>query len=98
MRILALAASVSALLVLPAAASSDDSWEAFRKDVATACLKAAAPLFETPIVRVDPIGSESYGLALVAGKAKGADADIAAICVYDKATKAVEIGGELPAE
>ena len=47
---------------------------------------------------MDPIGSESFGLALVAGKAKGADADIAAICVYDKVTKAVEIGGELPAE
>jgi hypothetical protein len=35
-------------------------------------------------------------LLLIAGKAKGADAEIASICVYDKKTKAVEIGGELP--
>jgi len=98
MRSLTLAAILSSVVVLPAAASSDDAWETFRKEVATACLAAAEPLFEAPAVRVDPFGSESYGLALVAGKAKGADADIASICVYDKATKAVEIGGELPAE
>ena len=98
MRSLTLAAALVSATVLPAAASSDDAWETFRKEVATACLTAAAPLFEAPVVRVDPFGSESYGLALVAGKAKGADAEIAAICVFDKATKAVEIGGELPAE
>ena len=54
-------------------------------------------MFETPAARVDPFGSESYGLARVTGKAKGADTEIAAICVYDKKTKAVEISGELPA-
>ena len=98
MRSLTLAAALSSVIVLPAAASSDDAWEAFRTEVATACLAAAEPLFEAPVVRVDPFGSESYGLALVEGKAKGPDADIASICVYDKATRAVEIGGELPAE
>ncbi len=80
----------------PACASSDDAWEAFRKDVAEQCLKAAADLFAAPVATVDPFGSASYGLALIRGKAKGADNDIAAICVYDKKTKAVEIGGELP--
>jgi hypothetical protein len=83
---------------IPALAASDDAWEQFRAEVEAACLQAAEPLFETATAQVDPFGSESYGLALVTGNAKGTtDAAIAAICVYDKKTKAVEIGGELPA-
>lgn len=81
----------------PALTASDDAWAQFRADVEAACLKAAEPLFESPAARVDPFGSESYGLALVTGKARRAAAEIAAICVYDKQTRAVEIGGELPA-
>ena len=82
----------------PAFAASEDAWETFRADVEAKCLAAAEPLFETAAATVDPFGSESYGLALVRGKAKGAaDAEIAAICVYDKQAKTVEIGGELPA-
>jgi hypothetical protein len=80
----------------PACASSDDAWEAFRKDVNEKCLAAAADLFETPAATVDPFGSEHYGMALIRGKAKGADSQIMAICVYDKQTKQAEIGGELP--
>jgi ABC-type amino acid transport substrate-binding protein len=92
-------AAVTALALLgaaPACAASDDAWEAFRKDVADKCLEAATDLFAAPVATVDPFGSQSYGLALIRGKAKGADADIAAICVYDKKTQQVEIGGELP--
>lgn len=97
MRPFLLAACLIASAAAPASAASDDAWEVFRKAVETACLAAAEPLFASPSVRVDPFGSASYGLALVTGTAKGADAEIAAICVYDKETKAVEIGGELPA-
>ena len=79
-----------------ACAATDDAWETFRKDVAEKCLAAAEPQFETAVATVDPFGSESYGLALIRGKAKGADAEISAICVYDKKAKTVEIGGELP--
>jgi hypothetical protein len=51
------------------------------------------------VATVDPFGSATYGMALIRGKAKGAETtQIAAICVYDKKTKAVELGGELPAE
>jgi hypothetical protein len=82
--------------VIRAGASSDDAWETFRKDVEAACLKAAEPQFQTAVATVDPFGSTSYGLALIRGKAKGADTEIAAICVYDKKAKTVEIGGELP--
>ena len=84
--------------VFHANASSDDVWAAFRADVEAACLKAAEPLFQSATAVVDPFGSESCGLALVKGKAKGAETEISAICVYDKKTRAVEIGGELPAD
>jgi hypothetical protein len=96
MKRIAIVATVALSAAGNACAASDDAWEAFRKDVAEKCVKAAADLFATPAATVDPFGSQSYGLALIRGKAKGADADIAAICVYDKKTKTVEIGGELP--
>jgi hypothetical protein len=87
----------AAVMVSPGArASSDDAWAAFRADVEAACLKTAEPLFASAAARVDPFGSQSYGLALVTGKAKGADSEATAICVYDKQVKTVEIGGELP--
>lgn len=82
----------------PASAASDDAWEALRGDVGEKCLAAACDLFEAPRAIVDPFGSESYGLALVLGKAKGADADISAICVVDKRSGEAELGGELPAD
>ena len=47
---------------------------------------------------VDPFGTESYGVAILTGKAAGADAVVSSICVYDKKTRTAEIGGELPAE
>jgi hypothetical protein len=82
-------------LALPAAASSDDAWKEFVADVQTACLGAGKDMIEDAKVVVDPVGSENYGLAVLTGKAKGADATISHICVYDKKTKAVELGSEL---
>jgi hypothetical protein len=96
MRVL-LAAWVMGIATLPAFASSPDAWDAFRQEVAAAYIAAAAPLIENAAADVDPFGSESYGLALVHGKAKGSDSEIRAICVFDKKTKAVELGGGLPA-
>ncbi len=92
------ALAIVTALATPAAASSDEAWAAFQDEVSAACLEAAAPQFASATARVDPYGSESYGLALVSGKAKGADAEIAVICVYDKQAKTVEVGGELPPE
>jgi hypothetical protein len=96
MRVL-LAEWVMGIATLPAFASSPDAWDAFRQEVAAACIAAAARLIENAAADVDPFGSESYGLALVHGKAKGSDSEIRAICVFDKKTKAVELGGGLPA-
>ncbi|WP_454700414.1 hypothetical protein [Agrobacterium burrii] len=82
-------------LALPAAASSDDAWKEFVADVQTACLGVAKDMIEDAKAVVDPVGSENYGLAILTGKAKGADATVSHICVYDKKTKAVELGSEL---
>ncbi len=81
-----------------ALAATEDAWEAFRADVEVKCLAAASELFASATAEVDPFGSESYGLALISGPARGAEeTTIRAICVYDKAAETVEIGGELPA-
>lgn len=87
------------LSAVPAAAqaASDEAWIAFRAEVQTACLKAAGQLMENPSARVDPFGSRRFGLALMQGKARGGDAQVAAICVFDKTMRTAEIGGELPA-
>lgn len=88
-------AVLAGLLPSAAAASSDDAWAAMRTDVSAKCLKAAAGSIEKPKAVVDPFGSESFGLALVSGKPKGAKGKITQICVYNKQTKTVELGGEL---
>lgn len=95
-------ALASVLLSLPtgyaALASSDDAWEEFAKDVAAKCTALVEGRIEQPKVVVDPFGTESYGVALLTGKAAGADAIVSSICVYDKNTQTAEIGGELPAD
>ncbi len=88
-------AAVFSSLAMPATASSDDAWKAFAADVQAACLGAAGDMIEDAKAVVDPVGSETYGLAILTGKAKGAEATISHICVYDKKTKAVELGSEL---
>jgi hypothetical protein len=81
-----------------AIASSDDAWEEFAKDVAAKCTVLAEGRIEQPKVVVDPFGTENYGVAILTGKAAGADATVSSICVYDKKSQAAEIGGELPAD
>ena len=73
-----------------AAASTDDAWAQFAADVEEACLAASAEYFPDGKAVVDPFGSESYGLAIVSGETASL------VCVYDKQSKDVEIGGELP--
>ncbi|MFN3634885.1 MAG: hypothetical protein ACK4UW_12000 [Rhizobium rhizophilum] len=95
-----LTATALALLTLfsSAIASSGDAWDAFAKDVAAKCTVLAEGRIEQPKVVVDPFGTESYGVAILTGKAVGADAIVSSICVYDKKSQAAEIGGELPAD
>ena len=92
----------ASFLVEGARAASEDAWAEFRQDVEAKCLQAAkgdSGLFTADArATVDPFGSESFGLALIEGPARGAeDLTIRAICVYDKQGRTVEMGGELPA-
>ncbi|MNE70383.1 hypothetical protein D3C80_1661730 [compost metagenome] len=82
----------------PALASSDDAWQEFAREVGDKCLEAAAPMLEGARVAVDPFGSERFGLAVLSGKAKGADVTVSYVCVMDKQSRTVELGSELPAE
>ncbi len=66
----------------------------FAKEVETGCLAATGSMLENATAVVDPFGSENYGLAIVSGEV-GEGKPAAILCVFDKKTKAVEIGGEL---
>ncbi len=94
---LARALFIAAIVATPAlaCASSGDAWEEMRADVSEKCLAAVGSSMESPKAVVDPFGSERFGLALVSGKAKGAEAVISQICVYDKQARTVELGSEL---
>ena len=92
--VLALVASAGA-----ARASSDDAWRGFRADVAKACRDAVADRIVAPSISVDPHGSASHGFAMAKGPAQGPKGKssktvVTILCVYDKATKAVETSGE----
>ena len=89
------------VLLLPAGtalAASSDAWQEFAATVQAKCLTAAKSVIEAPQAIVDPYGSERYGLAIVTGKAKGADTTISHICVMDKETQTAELGSELTAD
>ncbi len=89
--------SIASLILFtasPVFASSDAAWAEFAAQVERGCLNAAEGLYTEASAVVDPFGSESYGLAIVTGQ--GADGlTLSAICVFNKHTEAVEIGGEL---
>lgn len=78
----------------PALGSSDDAWSAFAAEVGDACLVAAGSSISDASAVVDPFGSESYGLAIISGRTAN-DRVASVICVLDKETRAVQIGGEL---
>ncbi|MAK80690.1 hypothetical protein [Phenylobacterium sp.] len=70
----------------PALASSPDAWADFRVEVRDTCLAAAkAQGMTSPEVIVHPFGSASYGIAVLR------EGDDKRICVFNKATKAVEL-------
>lgn len=70
----------------------------FAAEVQGKCEMAARAQVELPHAVVDPFGSENFGMALVTGKPKGANGFVSYFCIYDKKTKAVELGLELETE
>lgn len=94
-RIAARLAAATLFLAAPALASSDDAWAEFAAKVKEKCLAASAGMLEKPGIAVDPFGTESYGVAVLSGKPKGAAGTVTYLCVMDKKTEAAEIGSEL---
>jgi hypothetical protein len=84
-------------LLIPASAfaSSEAAWDQFAKEVEQKCSDATADIFRRAQIAVDPTGSEHFGLAIVYGRSKANKERAAVICVYDKKTGTVEVGGEL---
>jgi hypothetical protein len=80
--------ALTIVLAAPGAAfaSSPAAWQEFQTDVAAKCLAAAqATGMKNPEVLVHPLGTETYGLAVLR---EGADKRI---CVYGKQSKKVEL-------
>jgi hypothetical protein len=91
------AAAVAATLSAAggAQASSPDAWKQFNAEVEQKCADAAQGMFRKPQVAVDPIGSESFGLAIVYGRSKEVKGRAAVICIVNKKNGTVELGTEL---
>lgn len=95
---LAAIALITLAAASPALASSDDAWAEFAATVKEKCLAAATDSLENPEVVVDPFGTESYGVAVLTGKPRGAEGTVTHFCVMDKKSQAVELGSELGAD
>ena len=93
----AAASIVAAAVVIVAGcatASSPDAWVEFRQQVADACVTEAA--LDNAKVRVDPFGTDSYGIASVIGVADdGTERTL--ICVVRKSPDGV-LNAEISAD
>lgn len=93
------AAGIATMLCASAAfASSDGAWAEFEQKVRTSCTAVANGALTNPSVAVDPFGTESYGVAVLTGKPKGAKTAVSYLCVMDKKTGKAELGSELGAD
>jgi hypothetical protein len=92
---LAMAACWLTVGVVSARASSDAAWKDFAADVESRCRTEISKVLRNPKIDVDPFGSPSYGVAIGRGMAIGGKSKKAIVCIYDKKSKTVEIGGEL---
>lgn len=88
------ALTITTLVSAPALASSEAAWEAFAATVEVACLQATRGMIENAKAVIDPFGSASFGLAIVTGET-GGGRTAAIVCVFDKASHDVQVGGEL---
>ncbi len=75
-------------LAIPAQASGEAEWDAFRAEVEAACL-ALLDFPGEPMIEVNPFGSASYGAALVTMTL--GDAQDRMLCIFDKTTKLAEL-------
>lgn len=90
-----LSASFALLATSVAQAATTQPPSAFQTQVQQNCLSAASALFRRPKIAVDPIGSDSFGIAIVYGRSSGGDGATSVVCIMDKKTGRIELGSEL---
>jgi hypothetical protein len=84
-------------MITPASASSGDAWQAMRDKLRTGCLSEATAMGLGRIeISADPFGSQSYGIAVLTKRGSDRRRNLVYVCVMDKKTGAIEIGGEVP--
>lgn len=90
-------ASIALALILPgiAFAATSQPTDPFTTQVEQQCTDATSQIFRRPMVAVDPKGTESYGVAIVYGRAKELKGPAAVVCVVDRKTGKVEVGSPL---
>lgn len=84
--------------ITPALASSDDAWAQFKADVEAKCIAALPETLRNQTVFVDETGTESYGIALIAGRSQQEKARVTFACVYDKQAKSAQVTGPIGRE
>jgi len=78
-------------------ASTPEAWLEFRQAVRNACLDQVKDTIVNPEISVDPLGSESFGIAIAHGVSKETNKEILRVTIYDKKIHAVETNfGFLP--
>jgi len=93
--------SIALALAVPAtaiAAQNTMAPDPFSQQVEQKCTEAVGDLFRKPMIAVDPSGTQSYGVAIVYGRAKELKGPGAVICVVDRKTGKVEVGTPLGKE
>jgi hypothetical protein len=88
---------IGLVMITPASASSRGAWQAMRDKLRTGGLSeaTAVDLGRTEI-SADPFGCQSYGIAVLTKRGSDRRRNLAYVCVMDKKTGAIEIGGEVP--
>lgn len=92
--VLTIAISLS-FTVEPVKASSENAWKEFRQAVEAKCRAGVPERFKIERLRIDPFGSESYGIAVVDGTDTTGNEKQTLVCIYDKRRQTIEMSGPL---
>jgi hypothetical protein len=72
--------------------STPEAWKEFRQAVNNACWNQVKDSMMDPDISVDPLGSESFGIAIAHGVSKETHEEILRVTIYNKQTHKAETG------
>lgn len=81
-------------LSLNSIASTPDAWEEFRLNVKTSCEMEIKKSVDIDTLKIDPYGTESFGVAIATGKSKETKENVSAVCIFDKVSEKVQVTSE----